>query len=64
MEEPSPYTIYVIQDPDRINRYRWAIYENGKKRDGSFHSFATMREAQVDAEAFVEKLIITWQTQG
>jgi hypothetical protein len=61
MEEPSPYTIYVLQDPDRFNRYRWAVYENGKKRDGSFNNFETMLEARADAEAFVDKLIFTWQ---
>ena len=61
MEEPSPYKVYVIQDTDRINRYRWAIYQNGKKRDGSFHNFATMQEAKADAELFVEKLTLTWQ---
>jgi hypothetical protein len=38
-----------------------AIYENGKRRDASFNNFATKREAQADAEAFVDKLILTWQ---
>jgi hypothetical protein len=64
MEKQSPYTIYVVQDPDRSDRYRWAIYENGKKRDGSFHGFRSMPEAYADAEAFVEKLILTWQKKN
>jgi len=36
----------------------------GKQRDKSVLNFATRREAQKDAEAFVEKLILTWQKQN
>lgn len=61
MADLLPYTIKVHPDMDRFNRYRWTIFENGKRRDGSVHNFATQREAQKDAEAFVDKLIITWQ---
>jgi hypothetical protein len=66
MAEPSPshYTIIVAVDPDRFNRYGWRIFENGKYRDKSFNHFATRREAQKDAEAFVDKLTITWQQQN
>ena len=63
MEEPSPFTIHIVSDPDRFGRYRWRIIEQGKARDASMYSFATKREAQADAEKFVEKLLITWQKQ-
>jgi hypothetical protein len=64
MAEPSPYTIFVESDPDRVTRFRWSIHEAGKERDKSMYSFATRRQAQADAEKFVEKLIITWQKQN
>jgi len=64
MTEPSPYTIYVSADPERIDRFRWSICEAAKERDKSMYSFATRREAQADAERFVDKLIITWQKQN
>ena len=64
MVEVSPYKIQVAPDPDRSNRYRWAVYEAGKIRDRSVHNFATVREAYADAEKFVDKLIITWQKQN
>jgi hypothetical protein len=64
MAEQSPYTIHISADPDRVARFRWSIYEAGKERDKSMYSFATRPEAQKDAEAFVDKLIITWQKQN
>jgi hypothetical protein len=64
MQELSPYTIQVQPDIDRFNRYRWTIFENGKQRDRSVLNFATQREAQVDAERFVDLLILTWQSQN
>jgi hypothetical protein len=39
----------------------WDIHQNGKSCDMSYHSFATKREAQADAQRFVYKLIIIWQ---
>ena len=64
MEEPPPFTIHIVSDPDRAGRYRWRVIEQGKARDVSMYSFATKREAQADAEKYVEKLIITWQKQN
>jgi hypothetical protein len=37
------------------------VYETAKLRDSSMFSFATRREAQTDAELFIEKLVATWQ---
>jgi hypothetical protein len=61
MDEPSDFTIHVLPHDGRPGRYQWAIHQGGKARDKSFHSFATKREAQADAEKFVDKLIITWR---
>ena len=64
MEKPSPSTISVLPFEGRPGRYQWIILENGEERDRSRSSFATDREAHLDAERFVEKLIITWQSQN
>ena len=61
MQELSALTIHVTPDGDRPGRYRWNIHEGGKARDKSVYSFATKREAQADAEKFVDKLIVTWK---
>jgi len=61
--ELSAFTIYVSADADRPGRYRWTIYEMGKVRDKSLHSFTTRHEAQADAERFVAMLRDTWQKQ-
>jgi hypothetical protein len=57
----SPYSVNVIKDANRPGRYRWEVYETAKLRDSSMFSFATRREAQTDAELFIEKLVATWQ---
>jgi CO/xanthine dehydrogenase Mo-binding subunit len=49
------------QDARQHGRYRWSVYENMKVRDTSFYSFTTRREAQADADKFVEKLKAIWQ---
>jgi hypothetical protein len=60
MAETHVFTIKVEPDVDRPGRYRWSISEGWKVRDKSLYSFATKREAQADAGAFVEKLNVTW----
>jgi hypothetical protein len=59
---PKPaFSIRVIEDIARPGRYRWNIVQAGKVRDTSVYSFATKREAQADADRFVEKLNVTWR---
>ena len=53
------FTIDVAQDARQ--RGRWSVSENIKVRDTSFYSFTTRREAQADADKFVEKLKPIWQ---
>ena len=55
MEEAQVFTIDVAQDARQPGRYRWCVSENTKVRDRSFCSFTTRREAQADADKFVEK---------
>ena len=54
------FTADVVKDVSNPNRYRWNIYENNRVRDKSFFSFATKREAQIDADKFVRKLTAIW----
>jgi hypothetical protein len=55
-------TIKIEPDAGRPGRYRWTISEKGRIRDTSLYSFATKREAQADADRFLEKLNATWRT--
>ena len=61
VEENRVFTIDVAQDARQRGRYRWSISEDMRVRDRSFYSFATRREAQDDADRFVEKLKAVWQ---
>jgi hypothetical protein len=61
MTDAAALTIKVEPDPVRLWRYRWAVLEAGRQRDRSVYTFATWREAQADAEKFVQKLRTTWQ---
>jgi hypothetical protein len=60
MAEGPDFTIRIEPDAGRPGRYRWNILENGKPRDKSTYSYPTHREAQADAEKFVQKLRTTW----
>jgi hypothetical protein len=60
MPEVPAYTVKIESDANRAGRYRWKILHSGKPRDKSLFSFATRREAQADADKFVEKLKSTW----
>jgi hypothetical protein len=59
--DAASLTIKVEPDSVRLCRYRWAVLEAGRQRDKSIYTFATRREAQADADRFVEKLKATWQ---
>ena len=60
MSRGSPFIAKVEPDADRPGRYRWFIFENDRMRDASVYSFATKREAQADADKFVQRLNDTW----
>jgi hypothetical protein len=61
MEEAHVFAIDVARDARQRGRYRLSVSENTKVRDTSFYSFTTRREAQADADKFVEKLKAIWQ---
>ena len=58
----SGFTTFVVKNIGNPNRFRWNIYDNEKVRDKCFYSFATKREAQIDADKFVQKLNAIWPT--
>jgi hypothetical protein len=62
MLEDSPFVVKVERDAERQGRFRWRVFQDGTMRDASVFSFATKREAQVDADKFIEKLNATWRT--
>jgi hypothetical protein len=64
MEKSSPFTIGVSPFEGRPGRYQWTIHEDGENREKSRDSFATAREAHLDAERHVEKLNTAWQKQN
>jgi hypothetical protein len=61
MEKSSPFTISVLPFDGRPGRYRWLILENGKDREKSRDSFATSREAHLDAERHVDRFLLSSQ---
>jgi hypothetical protein len=61
MTYSAGFTTFVVKDIGNPNRFRWNIYDNEKVRDKSFYSFATKREAQIDADKFVRKLNAIWR---
>jgi hypothetical protein len=60
MMDSAIFTTDVVKDIGNPNRFRWNIYDKERVRDKSFYSFATKREAQADADKFVEKLKAIW----
>ena len=60
MADNHVFTINVARDVERPDRYRWSVSENMRLRDKSLHSFATKREAQADADKFVQRLNSIW----
>ena len=60
MTDSAVFTTFVVKDIGNPNRYRWNIYDDKTIWDKSFYSFATKREAQTDADKFVEKLNSIW----
>jgi hypothetical protein len=63
IDEDHPFTINTeLHVREGVRRYEWSICENGKPRDHSTESYATMREARADADKVMEKLMSVWQS--
>jgi hypothetical protein len=56
MPESRFFMIKIEPDTQRVGRYRWNVSEGRRVREVSVFSFATKREAQADADKFVETL--------
>jgi hypothetical protein len=63
MVQDSPLVVRIERDSAREGRFRWLVFQDGRMRDASVYSFATKRQARVDADKFVQKLNATWRTQ-
>jgi hypothetical protein len=62
MADAPRFTVDVLEDVVRPGSYRWIVSGNMKVRDKSLYSFRTKRQAQVDADKFVQGLDDIWQT--
>jgi hypothetical protein len=49
MTENHPFTIKIDPHANGARRYRWSIFESGMLHDQSVQSYATIREADADA---------------
>jgi hypothetical protein len=59
--EDHPFTMRVEPDLSSGHRFRWSIYENGQPRNRSPVSYATRREAVIDATKALDKQIANWR---
>jgi hypothetical protein len=59
--QESPFVVKIERDTGHAGRFRWRVFQDGMMRDASVYSFATKRQAQVDADKFVQKLNETWR---
>lgn len=62
MPRNMTFTTKIEADHGNPWRYRWKVFQELRQRDISVYSFATKREAQIDADEFVAKLNSTWRT--
>jgi hypothetical protein len=62
MADAPRFTVDVAEDVARPGSYRWTVSEDMKVRDKSLYSFRTKREAQRDADKFVQQLDGIWPT--
>jgi hypothetical protein len=60
MVQIAELTVHVKGDVQRPGRYRWEIHDGPKLRDTSLHGFDSKRAAQLDGDAYLQKLVATW----
>jgi hypothetical protein len=60
-DEAHPFISKVLADPLRDGRYRWTICEGVQIHLRSPQSYATQREAKVDADKAMSKLATHWE---
>jgi hypothetical protein len=60
MIELHPFTFEIEPDPLIERRYRWTIREDDRVEARSPHSYATAREAEIEAQKAVSRRISLW----
>lgn len=63
MEEVNPFTVRIEADPLSEHRFRWTICEGNQIHIRSPHSYATRREANMEAYAAMLRHAATWRNK-
>jgi hypothetical protein len=61
MGEDHQFTVRVEPDSSRPGRFRWALLKGKQAYNRSEASFATKREANIEAAKVLDKRIAAWQ---
>jgi len=61
MAEECRLKAQIERDEDRPRRYRWTIREGDETKSRSAHSYATRREAKVEAENALKRMVTLWR---
>jgi hypothetical protein len=61
MVEDHQLSIAIERDPERPERYRWALLRAGVARARSVETYATRREAEAEAAIVLTKQIAAWR---
>lgn len=60
MAENHPFTFKIEPDPLGERRFRWTVCEGGQIHLRSPHSYATRREAELEASKAMARFAKTW----
>ena len=63
MAEIHPFTFKIEADPLRELRYRWTVCEGNQVHLRSPHSYATRREAEIEAAKALSNLVAHWRNR-
>jgi hypothetical protein len=61
MADVHPFTINIEADPLRALRFRWTICEGVQVHARSPHSYATRREAEIEAGKAMANRAANWK---
>jgi hypothetical protein len=62
MAEDHPFTFQIEPDLSHDGRSRWRLYQTGAATEFSVVSYATKREAEIDATQMMARRIANWRT--
>ena len=63
MAEEHRFTVQIEPDAERPLRYRWTMLEGDQVKSQSAHSYATRREARIEAENALKRMVTLWQNK-